>query len=97
MNVMDNLRVKMVIGLGDGAGANIFARFAAMHAPRCLGIVLINPTPAVATFMEKFKVGKEGRAGKGFLLAMICNVHPFETPSRPYVSNSALTGSLNSG
>ena len=61
MNVLDNLRVKMVIGLGDGAGANIFARFAAMHAPRCLGIVLINPTPAVATFMEKFKVGSRKR------------------------------------
>ena len=73
VNVMDNLRVKMVIGLGDGAGANIFARFAAMHAPRCLGIVLINPTPAVATFMEKFKVGKkeERKEEKGFLLASI--------------------------
>lgn len=64
VNVLDNLRVKMVIGLGDGAGANIFARFAAMHAPRCLGIVLINPTPTVATFMEKFKERMTNRLGK---------------------------------
>ncbi len=54
--MLDNLRVKMVIGLGDGAGANIFARFAAIHGPRCLGVVLINPTSTPATFMEQFKV-----------------------------------------
>jgi hypothetical protein len=46
----------MVIGLGDGAGANVFARFAAMHAPRCLGVVLINPTATKSTFIEQFKV-----------------------------------------
>ena len=76
VNVLDNLRVKMVIGLGDGAGANIFARFAAMHAPRCLGIVLINPTPTVATFMEKFKVRK-----KGLFVGHVMFVPPSATPS----------------
>ena len=31
MTVLDQLRIKHVIGLGDGAGANIMARFAMMH------------------------------------------------------------------
>lgn len=55
VNILDNLRVKMVIGLGDGAGANIMARFAAMHVTRCLGVVLINPTATPATFFDHFK------------------------------------------
>ena len=31
VTVLDQLRIKHVIGLGDGAGANIMARFAMMH------------------------------------------------------------------
>ena len=31
VTVLDQLRIKHVIGLGDGAGANILARFAMMH------------------------------------------------------------------
>lgn len=56
VNILDFLRIKMVIGLGDGAGANILTRFAAMHTTRCLGVVLINPTATAATYMEQFKV-----------------------------------------
>merc|ERR1711983_500752 len=41
----DTLRVKCVIGLGEGAGANILLRFGAMHVTRCLGIICINPNP----------------------------------------------------
>ncbi len=56
VNVLDTLRVKVVIGLGEGAGANIMLRFGAMHVTRCLGIVCINPnqTRETATgIMEK--------------------------------------------
>ena len=56
VNILDNLRIKLVIGLGDGAGANILARFAAMHHSRCMGVVLVNPTGNAASFMEQFKV-----------------------------------------
>jgi pimeloyl-ACP methyl ester carboxylesterase len=56
VNVLDNLRIKMVIGLGEGVGSNILARFAALHASRCLGVVLISPTVSAATAMNKFKV-----------------------------------------
>ena len=45
VNVLDTLRVKCVIGLGEGAGANILLRFGAMHVTRCLGIICINPNP----------------------------------------------------
>lgn len=31
VTVLDQLRIKHVIGLGDGAGANILARFGMMH------------------------------------------------------------------
>ena len=34
VTVLDQLRIKYVIALGDGAGANIVARFAMMHAQR---------------------------------------------------------------
>lgn len=56
INVLDTLRVKTVIALGDGAGANIIARFMAMHHTRCYGVILINPTATQAKFMEQFKV-----------------------------------------
>ncbi|TRY74978.1 hypothetical protein TCAL_12133 [Tigriopus californicus] len=55
VNILDNLRIKYIIGLGDGAGANILARFATMHHTRCLGVVLVNPTGNAATFIEQFK------------------------------------------
>ena len=56
VNILDNLRIKSVIGLGDGAGANIMARFLGMHSTRCMGAVLINPTASAASFIEQFKV-----------------------------------------
>jgi pimeloyl-ACP methyl ester carboxylesterase len=34
VTVLDQLRVKYVIGIGDGAGANIMARFGMMHKTR---------------------------------------------------------------
>merc|ERR1711962_144728 len=55
VNILDTLRVKCVIGLGNGAGANIMMRFAMMHVTRCMGVVLVHPTSANATMMETFK------------------------------------------
>jgi len=51
VNILDVLRVKCVVGLAEGAGANAMLRFGAMHVTRCLGVVCINPNPAAATFV----------------------------------------------
>jgi len=55
VTVLDQLRVKCCIGIGDGAGANIIARFGMMHLTRCLGVILIHPTANASTIMENFK------------------------------------------
>lgn len=55
VTVLDQLRIKYVIGLGDGAGANIMARFAMMHSARCLGVILLHPTSNKATMVNNFK------------------------------------------
>ena len=48
ITVMDHLRIKQVVGLGDGAGANIILRFAMNHPGRVLGVLAIN-TEGVGT------------------------------------------------
>ena len=53
--MLDQLRIKYVIGLGDGAGANIMVRFAMMHSGRCLGVILLHPTSNKATMVHNFK------------------------------------------
>lgn len=53
--VLDQLRIKCCIGIGDGAGANIIVRFGMMHVTRCLGVVLIHPVGNASTIMESFK------------------------------------------
>ncbi|KAF4514266.1 UNVERIFIED_CONTAM: hypothetical protein B566_EDAN019280 [Ephemera danica] len=55
VTVLDFLRVKYVIGLGEGAGANALARFAIAHPSRCIGLVLINCSGSAATVMDHFK------------------------------------------
>ena len=55
VTILDSLRVKQVIGLGDGAGANIMLRFAMNHPTRLHGIFLIN-TEGMATIQEKLVV-----------------------------------------
>lgn len=55
VTVLDYLHVKYVIGLGEGAGANVLARFALAHPSRCLGAVLINCTGSAAGVLETFK------------------------------------------
>ena len=44
VTVLDQLRIKYCIGIGDGAGSNIIVRFGMMHVTRCLGVILLNPT-----------------------------------------------------
>lgn len=34
VTILDHLRIKYVIGIGDGAGANIIVRFGMMHVAR---------------------------------------------------------------
>lgn len=54
IQVLDTLQVKMVIGLGEGAGANILARFALAYPDRVLGLVLVHCTSTKAGIMEYF-------------------------------------------
>nr|XP_045615072.1 uncharacterized protein ZK1073.1-like isoform X4 [Procambarus clarkii] len=53
--VLDHTKVKLVIGLGEGAGANILARFGMAYHERCMGLVLIHCTSTTAGVMEHFK------------------------------------------
>ena len=55
VEVLDALRVQYVIGMGEGAGANILARFGMDHPQRCLGLILIHCTSTVAGVMEYFR------------------------------------------
>lgn len=47
--------MKYVIGLGEGAGANVLARFGIANPSRCLGLILINCTGSAASVLENFK------------------------------------------
>jgi len=55
LTVLDFLHVRYVIGLGEGAGANVLARFGLAHASRCLGLILINCTGSAASVLQSFK------------------------------------------
>ena len=70
-SVLDQLNIQFVVGLGEGAGANILARwkngkwekfvqtksrFGMAHPTRCLGLILVHPTSTPAGVMEQFKV-----------------------------------------
>ncbi|XP_055923839.1 uncharacterized protein ZK1073.1 isoform X3 [Eupeodes corollae] len=55
VTVLDFLHVKYVIGLGEGAGANVLARFGLAHPSRLLGLILINCTGSAASVLQSFK------------------------------------------
>ncbi|XP_063701271.1 uncharacterized protein ZK1073.1 isoform X2 [Culicoides brevitarsis] len=55
VTVLDFLHVKYVIGLGEGAGANVLARFGLAHPARCLGLILINCTGSATSVFDAFK------------------------------------------
>jgi len=53
--VLDTLHIRYVIGLGEGAGANVVARFGLAHPSRVLGLILINCTGSATSVKENFK------------------------------------------
>ena len=55
VTVLDQLRIKYCIAIGDGAGSNIVVRFGMMHVTRCLGVILLNPTTNKVTMMDNLK------------------------------------------
>jgi len=55
VTVLDQLNLKLVIGLGEGAGANILCRFGMKYPDRCMGLVLLHCTSTTAGVMEHFK------------------------------------------
>ena len=69
IQVLDTLKVRMVIGLGEGAGANILARLGLAYPDRVLGLILVHCTSTKAGILEYFndKVSasscREGRGG----------------------------------
>lgn len=60
VTVLDFLHVKYVIGLGEGAGANVLARFGLAHPARCLGLILINCTGSATSVFDAFKTKVSG-------------------------------------
>lgn len=54
--VLDTLHIRYVIGLGEGAGANVVARFGLAHPSRVLGLILINCTGSATSVKENFKL-----------------------------------------
>jgi len=59
VSVLDFLRVKQVVGLGDGAGANIITRFGMNHPSRVHGVFTINNRCGVS--MGRFMEGLKGK------------------------------------
>ena len=51
MTVLDHLRVKQVVGLGDGAGANIILRYDGLNIT----------SPGLETFCFRFAMNHPGR------------------------------------
>ncbi|XP_075676154.1 uncharacterized protein ZK1073.1-like isoform X1 [Dermatophagoides pteronyssinus] len=55
LKVLDELKIQLCVGIGDGAGANILARFGLAHPERLLGLVLINLVSSGVGFLESIK------------------------------------------
>jgi len=53
--VLDHLKINIVVGFGEGAGANILVRFALAHPSRILGLVLVHLIATGVGMMEYFK------------------------------------------
>ena len=56
VTVLDQMRIPQVVVLGEGAGANIAARFASIHSNRVQGMLLINCKHAPSSFPAKLMV-----------------------------------------
>ncbi|XP_076372407.1 uncharacterized protein ZK1073.1-like isoform X2 [Tachypleus tridentatus] len=55
IKILDHLKIKLVVGFGEGAGANILVRFALTHPSRVLGLILIHCVSKGVGMMEYFK------------------------------------------
>ncbi|CAD5118212.1 DgyrCDS6935 [Dimorphilus gyrociliatus] len=55
IHILDELKIKEVLCFGEGAGANILARFACKHSDRVMGVVLLHCTGTTAGLMESLK------------------------------------------
>ncbi|XP_054163662.1 uncharacterized protein ZK1073.1-like [Oppia nitens] len=59
--VLDALDVPLVVGVGEGAGANMLARFGLAHPQRVLGLVLVHLVSSEVGFLETLKDRLFGR------------------------------------
>ena len=55
LDVLDELKVPLVVGVGEGAGANILARFGMAHPSRVLGLILVHLVSTEVGFLETLK------------------------------------------
>lgn len=55
VTVLDFLRVRYAVGLGEGAGANVLARCGLAHPARLLGLVLVNCTASTSSVADAFR------------------------------------------
>lgn len=72
VTILDYLHVKYVIGLGEGAGANVLARFGLAHPTRALGLILINATGSAASVLQSFKSKVNNKGSKGISDRIYC-------------------------
>jgi len=55
IHILNDLNIKEVVCFGEGAGANILARFAMMYADRVLGVCLLHATSTAAGLISSLK------------------------------------------
>uniref|UniRef100_A0A5S6QP33 AB hydrolase-1 domain-containing protein n=1 Tax=Trichuris muris TaxID=70415 RepID=A0A5S6QP33_TRIMR len=55
VHVLDYFNVRTVVGIGEGAGANVMCRFAIAHPNRLFGVILIHCTSTTAGVIEYIK------------------------------------------
>ncbi|XP_023937839.1 uncharacterized protein ZK1073.1 isoform X1 [Bicyclus anynana] len=55
ITVLDFLHVRYAVGLGEGAGANVLARFGIAHPRRLLGLILVNCSGSTSSVLDAFR------------------------------------------
>ncbi|OQV11799.1 hypothetical protein BV898_13924 [Hypsibius exemplaris] len=104
VEVLDQLKVQYVIGFGEGAGANILARFAMAHPTRVLGLILIHPTATAAGLSEwvkhklpAHKIGQQNRDGGSEYLSDLLskiNIKNLQQYTDLFLSRNDISGQL---
>lgn len=79
VTVLDFLHVKYIIGLGEGAGANVLARFGLAHQSRCLGLILINCTGSAAGVLSLFKTKVKENSFQIFLCFWLMEISNYNS------------------